>query len=400
MSGVPWTVSGALGAWLLVRLVLEAVLAWRQWRYLARVDSGSESAVTHRRRIRYGQRRALFQWLASAEGVLRVVVWLGGGLSLLTRVVTPDGWLSGVVFVALFAAVDQMLGQPLRWGRWQAVERAFGTSRLDAAGMARDGLASGGLAVLLASLAAAWTLWPFVLAPAAVAWPLCGLLAVAAALAYFWARPNLIAPLFNRFTSLPAGALRQRLAAMMARSGAHLDDVRIMDGSRRSTLANAYFAGIGRSKRIVLLDTLMEQLPPAEIEAVLAHELGHLQCGHLRRYYGLLFGLILAGVSLLPPLLSTAGMQAEPAVTAVTLFVLLPALAWPLQPLLSALKRRYEYEADAFAARHAEPAALASALRRLLAHNLNAPTMDRWYAAFHATHPPGDERLSRLGRYM
>ena len=260
MSGLPWTVAIVLAVWLLAGLVLEAVLAWRQWRHLARVEPGREPAATHRRRIRYGQRRALFQWLASAEAVLRVGVWLGGGLSLLTRAVTPEGWLSGVVFVALFAAVDQLLGQPLRWGRWWAVERAFGTSRLDAAGMARDGLASGGLAVLLATLAAAWTLWPFGLLPAAVAWPLCGLLAIAAALAYFWARPNLIAPLFNRFTSLPAGALRQRLAAMMDRSGAHLSDVRIMDGSRRSTLANAYFAGVGRSKRIVLLDTLMEQL--------------------------------------------------------------------------------------------------------------------------------------------
>ena len=93
-------------------------------------------------------------------------------------------------------------------------------------------------------------------------------------------------------------------------------------------------------------------------------------------------------------------MEAAPVVMAAALFVLLPALAWPLRPLLSALKRRYEYEADAFAARHAEPAALVSALRRLLAHNLNAPTMDRWYAAFHATHPPGDERLSRLRCYM
>lgn len=400
MSGLPWTVAIVLAVWLLAGLVLEAVLAWRQWRHLARVEPGREPAATHCRRIRYGQRRALFQWLASAETVLRVAVWLGGGLSLLARAVTPDGWLSGVVFVALFAAVDQLLGQPLRWGRWWAVERAFGTSRLDAAGMARDGLASGGLAVLLATLAAAWTLWPFGLLPAAVAWPLCGLLAIAAALAYFWARPNLIAPLFNRFTSLPAGALRERLAAMMTRSGAHLSDVRIMDGSRRSTLANAYFAGVGRSKRIVLLDTLMEQLPPAEIEAVLAHELGHFRCGHLQRYYGLLFGLILAAVSLLPALLSAAGMEAAPVVMAAALFVLLPALAWPLRPLLSALKRRYEYEADAFAARHAEPAALVSALRRLLAHNLNAPTMDRWYAAFHATHPPGDERLSRLRCYM
>lgn len=387
--------------WLALGLALEAVLAARQWRHLAGLGDHGVMAEDERRRIEYGQRRALFQWLGSAERVARIALWLPAGLLLALAGALPvGGGFGGVLLVMLFAAADQLLQQPLHWGRWLAVERAFGMSRMSAGDMLRDAIVSTALRIGLAGGLAAWALWPFAIWSAAIAWPMGAFLGLIAVLAFFWARPNLIAPMFNRFSALPAGPLRSRLEAMMQRCDARLADVRVMDGSRRSRLANAYFTGLGRSKRIVLFDTLIDRLAPAELEAVLAHELGHFKCGHLRRYYGLVASLGLIALLIVPVVQHQVfAFVTAPAVTAIAAYLLLPALGWPLQPVLARLRRRYEYEADAYAARRAEPAALHAALEKLLATNLSAPTMDSWYAAFHASHPSGSARLARISAY-
>jgi STE24 endopeptidase len=392
-----------LAVWLVTGLLFEAVLCLRQWRHLEsrRVDAADAGRVEHganERQVVYGQRRALFQWLASVEAVARVLIWLAaGGLAVLHGGIAAFFPLGGLGLFVIFAGLDQLLREILPWARWWFVDRACGMSKRRWPSMLADSARRLGVNVVLALLAGVWLLWPFALWPFAMAWPVSAVAVVAGAATLFWARPNLVDPLFNRFDRLPAGELRDRLDAMMQRCGTHLDEVLVVDNSRRSNLANAYFTGLGRHKRVVLLDTLIQHLSPAELEAVMAHELGHYRCGHLQRFYGSQAALLLLGYLVFGVVVALAGASAPPAMLVIGAYVLLPALAWPLRPWTSARRRRYEYEADAYAATHAERTALVSALRKLLANNLNAPTMDRWYAAVFATHPPGEHRLERLG---
>ena len=386
-----------LGVWLLAGLGLEAVLARRQWRFLISLvlASGRDGdAAAHRKRVRYGQLRAVFGWLARLEAVLRLLIWLAvcafwaplAGLAL----------FDGVLLFCGAATADHMLRQALIWLRWQAIDRRFGTSCLGAGILLKDELRRAGVHVAGAAAGGCGLLLPFLFLPASTAWPVSGLLLAMGRLAHHWARLHLIAPLFNRFRPLPAGELRDRLLAMTRRCGAHVESVFVVDQSRRSRLANAYLTGIGRNKRIVLFDTLVERLEAAELEAVMAHELGHDHCGHIRRYYALVGGLTVFAYIGSGLALSSWVPAMPPAVAILTVNFALPPLAWPVTPWLAMLRRRYEYEADAFAAEHASRTGLISALEKLLAHNLSVSSMERWYAAFYATHPPGDARLTRL----
>lgn len=398
-SGVSTTITVILvGFWLAWGLALESVLLVRQWRHLADQVNRDNGPHELHQRIKYNQCRALLRWATSGELAVRIVLWLPGGL-LLTLVELPsvDDWFDGVLAVMLFVAVDQLLQQPLRWTRWLAVERGFGMSNVTVAAMLRDTIVSICLRIGLAGGLAGCVLWPFLLWSTVIAWPTAVLLGLVATLIVFGVSPNVIAPMFNRFSSLPTGALRTRLEDLMQRCDAHLADVRVIDNSRRSQLANAYLTGLGHRKSIVLFDTLITRLAPAELEAVLAHELGHFKCGHLHRYYGLLVGLVTC-VWLLVPVFQyqVLTLPIAPVPTAITIYLLLPALGWPLRPMLARVRRRYEYEADAYATFHAEPEALYSALKKIFANNLDASSMDPWYADFYATHPPVAERLANI----
>lgn len=406
LRGLAVSTTGAmvwiLSAWLAAGLLFEGGLCLRQWRHLGamrRADPHAAGTALTPRVAVYGQRRALFQWLGNVEGVVRVAIWLaaGGLADLHSSVAAVPAPFDALCLFVLFAGIDQLLREILPWGRWWFVDRACGMSERRWPSMLADSARRLGVNLLIALAAGVWLLWPFALWPFAIAWPVSAVAVVAGAAALFWARPNLVDPLFNRFHRLPAGELRRRLDAMMQRCGTDLDEVLVVDSSRRSNLANAYFTGLGRRKRVVLFDTLIERLSPDELEAVMAHELGHYRCGHLQRFYGSQAALLLLGHLAFGVIAVSVGAAVPPAMLLISAYILLPALAWPLRPWTSARRRRYEYEADAYAATHAERTALVSALRKLLANNLNAPTMDRWYAAVFATHPPGEHRLERLG---
>ncbi|MES1940899.1 M48 family peptidase [Salinisphaera sp. T5B8] len=379
-----------VSVWLLAGLLFEAMVCMRQWRHLAR-EGGQARAARH------GQRRALFDWLAGFERVVRIAFWLGAGaLGAMYAGLAGHAGFGVLMFAGLFAAIDQLLCEIRQWARWWFVERAAGMSRKRAVSLAGDSARRVGVQVAMAVLAAVWLLWPFSIWAFALAWPISGVLAIAGMALWFWARPNLIAPLFERFTPLAAGELRQRLDAMMQHCGVSLDTVLVVDTSRRSRVANAYFTGLGAHKRVVLSDTLIDYLSAAELAAVMAHELGHYRCGHLQRFYASQAGLLLAGYLAIGWVAAAADLAVAPAVLVFGAYLLLPALGWPLKLWQSARRRRYEFEADAYAAEHADAAALITALEKLLANNLTAPTMDRWYAAVFATHPPGSARLDRL----
>ena len=218
-----------------------------------------------------------------------------------------------------------------------------------------------------------------------------------------WAWPRFIAPLFNRFHELEAGSLRDAVESLARRCGFEPRGVYVMDGSRRSTHGNAYFTGLGRNKRIVFFDTLVAALAPAELQAVLAHELGHYRLRHVALRLAVSLGAALAGFALLawlgrqPWFQPALGVAAGGPHTLLLLFMLAaPAFLFGLRPLLALLSRRHEFAADRYAAEHADAAALADALVKLYRDNASTLTPDPVYTAFHASHPPALARIARL----
>jgi STE24 endopeptidase len=202
--------------------------------------------------------------------------------------------------------------------------------------------------------------------------------------------PTVIAPLFNKFTPLEDVGLKARIDALLARTGFKSNGVFVMDGSKRSSHGNAYFTGLGKSKRIVFFDTLLTQLSPEQIEAVLAHELGHFKHRHITKRIVFMFGFSLALLALLawlkqtPAFYAGLGVASANDATALALFFLvLPVFLFPLSPLMSIYSRKHEFEADAFAARHCAPNHLVAALVKLYRDNASTLTPDPLYSLFH-----------------
>jgi STE24 endopeptidase len=224
--------------------------------------------------------------------------------------------------------------------------------------------------------------------------------------------PTVIAPWFNRFTPLPEGSLRVRLEGLLTRCRFPAQGLYVMDGSARSAHGNAYFAGLGRARRIVLFDTLLTQLSDPQVEAVLAHEIGHARCGHVPRQTAMALVSALVAMAAFglwmdhPAWLAWVGVDARAlvdvppalgdAATILAFFLLLPVATFPLQPLVSLLSRRHEYEADAWAARESDGQALIDGLVALSRDNGQPLTTDAWYSAFHDSHPPVPLRVAAL----
>jgi STE24 endopeptidase len=342
------------------------------------------------------------------EGGLLYAFTLGGGLQRL-----HDG-LSGVIAQPLLAGVGVLLGLtlisgavelPLSFYRQFRIETRFGFNRQTPAGFFADlikqsllGLAIGGPLILLVLwlmgiMGEAWWLWVWAV------WMGFNLLLLTV-------YPTWIAPLFNKFTPLQDLHLKQRIEDLLARAGFHASGVFVMDGSRRSSHGNAYFTGLGKNKRIVFYDTLLSQLTPEQIEAVLAHELGHFKRRHIVKRIGLMFVLSLVMLGLLallkqaPWFYEGLGVTAQTDATALALFFLaLPVFLFPLSPLMSLLSRKHEFEADAFAASLTHPGHLVSALVRLYRDNAATLTPDPIYSLFYDSHPKAVERIGKLESY-
>ncbi|MEO5692455.1 MAG: M48 family metallopeptidase [Usitatibacter sp.] len=217
--------------------------------------------------------------------------------------------------------------------------------------------------------------------------------------------PRWIAPLFNHFTPLEDGTLRARIEALLARCGFTSSGLYVMDGSKRSSHGNAYFTGFGKTKRIVFFDTLLERLTPEEIEAVLAHELGHFARGHIPRLLAVRFVLALVMLAVLgwlysePAFYQALGMDAPHIGALLAGFALvLPVFTFPFQPLASLMARKQEFEADAFAAAHASAADLVSALAKLYRDNASTLTPDPLHSLVYDSHPPAALRIDHLKR--
>ena len=222
-------------------------------------------------------------------------------------------------------------------------------------------------------------------------------------LTLLWAYPKWIAPLFNKFTPLEEGEMKQRIEALLERTGFESNGIFVMDGSSRSGHGNAYFTGMGKNKRIVFFDTLLEKLTVDEVEAVLAHELGHFKHGHItkRLIEGAaisLIGLALLGwLVQLPAFYSGLGIESASPAAALLLFVTaVPVMFFFLGPIMAFKSRKHEFEADAFAAQHVGAQHLISALLKLYRDNASTLTPDPSFSAYHDSHPPAKIRIDHL----
>ena len=335
-----------------------------------------------------------------------VLVWtLGGGLTALDdawRGLGFNGLNTGVLVIGSFALINAIIGLPLSLYSTFGIEAEFDFNRTSVRTYVLDLLKSLLLAavlglplvyVALALMKKAGSFW----------WLYLWVLWFGFSLFITWAYPKFIAPLFNKFSPLTDDALKARIEGLLTRCGFRSEGVFVMDGSTRSAHGNAYFTGFGAHKRIVFFDTLMATLQPEEIEAVLAHELGHFKLKHVLQRLVLSAVLGLLGLALLGWLYGQdwfytgLGVAAPSDYMALLLFMLLlPPFLLVLEPLASAWSRKHEFEADAYAYVQADGAALMRALVKLYRDNASTLTPDPLHSAFYDSHPPALRRIAHL----
>jgi STE24 endopeptidase len=415
-----FSLSVTFAATLLLMVALKLWLASRQMRHVAAnraaVPAAFATAVplaAHQKAADYTLVRSRFGLVTLAFGTAVLLGWtLLGGLDALNAAVRDavlprwGGMAYQLALLSAFALIGGLLDAPFEVYNTFRIEQRFGfnrtTWRLYLADAAK-GIAVGaviGLPLaalvlwLMASAGAWWWLWAW------LAW-------VGFQLLMLVIYPTLIAPLFNKFEPLRDESLRERVQALMTRCGFAAKGLFVMDGSRRSAHANAYFTGLGAAKRVVFFDTLLTRLTPAEVEAVLAHEIGHFRLRHVLKRMALIFVASLAALALLGWLSQqqwfytglgvTPNLGAPNDALALLLFMLaLPPFGFLLVPLASLASRRHELEADDYACTHASGRDLASALLKLHEDNAGTLTPDPVYVAFYYSHPPASERLAAL----
>ncbi|HEX9627215.1 MAG TPA: M48 family metallopeptidase [Acidiferrobacterales bacterium] len=367
---------------------------------------GKVKPSAHRKAADYTVAKTRFGLVDGAIGALLLVGWtLGGGIDLL------DGWLrdlhygplvTGTAFLIAAFLIMGLLDLPASLFLTFDIEERFGFNRTTPALFAADLVKQLALLLILGAPLAFAVLW-LMQSAGGLWWFYVWLLWSGFTLLMLWAYPTLIAPLFNKFTPLKDAAVRKRVQALLKRTGFKSRGVYVMDGSRRSAHGNAYFTGFGKAKRIVFFDTLLKSLREKEIEAVLAHELGHFKRRHVLKRIVLSFAASLAGLALLGWLIGQpwfyAGLGVSRPSTHVALLLFLmvgPVFGFFLQPLLAWGSRRHEFEADAFAAEQADARALIDALVKLYQDNASTLTPDPLHSVFYDSHPPAPARIRHL----
>jgi STE24 endopeptidase len=350
-------------------------------------------------------RAGLDRWDVILDTCLVLLLTLGGGIHLIDQawrgIELPELWHGAAVVLSTLLLLSA-LNLPLSVWRTFGIEARFGFNRTTPGLFVADLLKSTLLGVLLGGPLILIIL--FLMQRAGALWWLYAWVVwVAFTILMTWAWPTFIAPMFNRFTPLEDESLKQRTEALLERCGFSSQGIFVMDGSRRSVHGNAYFTGVGRHKRIVFFDTLVERLQAAEVEAVLAHELGHFRLHHVRRRLILSLIVGLGGLALLgvlarwPDFYSAFGIAMPSSHTALLLFMfVLPAFTFFLTPLGAWWSRKHEFEADEFAARFADARHLAEALVKLYRDNATTLTPDALHSAFYDSHPPALVRITRL----
>ncbi len=336
-----------------------------------------------------------------------LLLTLGGGINLIYStasafVGSASPLLTGLVFLISLGVLSGIVDLPVSIYRQFGLEARFGFNRMTPALFITDLLRNALVSLIIALPLLALILWLLELAtPVSWLWAWLGWMVFNALLLFIY--PVVIAPLFNKFTPMPDSAHKQKLDALLQRCGFSAAGLFVMDGSRRSAHANAYFTGFGKHRRIVLFDTLISQLSPTQLEAVLAHEIGHYQRQHLQKRLVLMAAMSLALLWALFQLLhapwfySGLGVDSANPATALALFSMaMPLCLLPLTPLSNALSRKHEYEADAYAAQHSSAQELIDALITMYRENAATLTPDSLYSLWHDSHPPATLRIAHL----
>lgn len=361
---------------------------------------------THRQAADYTVARTRFGMVATAWSTLLLLLWtLGGGLELLDQAWRATGWgpvARGTAFLLSLAVVSELLELPVGAYRTFRIEQRFGFNRTTWRLFATDTAKQTVLTLAIGAPLAAAVLW--LMGHAGSGWWLYAwLLWLGFSLLMVWAYPTVIAPWFNRFEPLEDREVAERVRSLLERCGFTAEGLYVMDGSRRSSHGNAFFAGFGRHRRIVFFDTLLEHLAPEEVEAVLAHELGHFRLRHVRKRLIASAFLSLAALAVLgwliesPWFYSGLGVTTPSLHAGLALFLLAaPAFGFFLQPVAARLSRRHEYQADDFAVEAGSGDALVRALVKLYEENASTLTPDPIHSAFYDSHPPAPLRIAHL----
>jgi STE24 endopeptidase len=343
---------------------------------------------------------------ALVSAVVLLAFTLGGGLEWLFDAWTggfeSGGYAHGIALVLSVAAITGLVDLPFSIYRTFGIEARFGFNRMTPALFVADLAKSTALGLALGVPLLLAVLW-LMAKMGSLWWLYVWLTWVGFNLLMLVAYPTLIAPLFNKFTPLADATLAERIERLLASCGFRSKGLFVMDGSKRSSHGNAYFTGFGAAKRIVFFDTLLSRLAPAEVEAVLAHELGHFKRHHVWKRVAWLFLASLGFLAVLGYLIAEPwfyqGLGADRQSTALALvlfFMVVPVFTFLLAPIGSLYSRRHEYEADAYAARHASAADLVRALVKLYQDNAATLTPDPVHSAFYDSHPPAALRIARL----
>ena len=402
---------------LLLGLVLKLWLASRQMRHVAlhrnavpAAFASTISLAAHRKAADYTLAKGRLGLLEMALGSAVLLGWtLLGGLQLLNQAVLS--WQAPalgtqMLLLVSFMAIGMLIDLPITLYQTFVLEERFGFNKTSFKLWLLDTLKSTAVGLVVGLPIVALILW---------------LMGTAGPLWWFWAwavwmgfnllllmiYPTFIAPLFNKFKPLEDETLRARVTALMQRCGFAAKGLFVMDGSKRSAHANAYFTGFGAAKRVVFYDTLLAKLSPAEVDAVLAHELGHFKHKHIIQRIVMMFTLSLVGFALLGWLATQTwfytGLGVRPTLMggngalALILFMLaVPVFSFFISPLSAQLSRKHEFQADAYAVAQTSGQDLATALLKLYEDNASTLTPDPLYVKFYYSHPPASERLPRM----
>ena len=400
-------------AMLALSVVIRMWLSQRQISHImahrARVPAAFEGKINldeHQKAADYTVTKTRFGRLPMFYDVGLLLIWtLGGGLDWLDQ--TVSAWelspiMTGIAVLLVFMLISSLLELPFSIYTTFVIEERFGFNRTTVRTFIIDMIKGGALGLVL-GVPLLWVILWLMEQSGELWWIYAWVVWTSFSLFIMWVYPTLIAPIFNKFEPLEEGATLERIKQLLHRCGFSSNGIFVIDGSRRSSHGNAYFSGFGRNKRIVFFDTLLKMLSDDELEAVLAHELGHFKKKHIVKGMLISIATTFVALAVLAWLMknewfyTALGVSTPSTYMALLLFALvLPVFTFVLHPLLSLFSRKNEFEADAFAAQQTRAEHLIQALVGLYKENASTLTPDPIYSAFYDSHPPAPVRIAHL----
>jgi len=401
---------------LVVSTLMRIYLSHRQLKFVAQhrtaVPESFADKITledHQKAADYTSTKVKFGRLPMFYEIALLVIWtLGGGLewldqNIITLELSPI--LTGITVILVFTFISSILDLPFSLYNTFVIEEKFGFNRTTIKTFIVD-MVKGSLLGLVIGVPLLYVILWLMEQTGEQWWIYTWLVLSGFSLFMMWVYPTWIAPIFNKFEPLEEGETLNRITSLLNRCGFNSNGIFVIDGSKRSSHGNAYFSGFGKNKRIVFFDTLLKMLSDDELEAVLAHELGHFKKKHIIKGMAISFATTLLGLALLAWLMKAEWFYTALGVThastymALLLFTLvLPVFTFAFQPLFSILSRKNEFEADAFAAEQTDAKHLIHALVGLYRENASTLTPDPLYSAFYDSHPPAPVRIAHLNAH-